>query len=145
MTTSTTWGIHNMTVKYTQEQANTILEAFKLTIPKGEPLYVRVRNYGVGNSMSSPFVPSTSTIYSKGFVNPLDCREFVIVEVAKRKAKIQSGSETYLNENITTEKMRELIGKNIERRHYDNAMSMALKLNDKTLIAFITRLIRTAN
>lgn len=134
-----------MSTKYSQEQADTILEAFKLTIPKGEPLYVRVRNYGVVKSMSCPFVPSTSTIYSKGFDNPLDCRELVIAEVAKRKAKMESGSNSVLNENINSEKMRELIGKNIERRHYDNAMSLALKLNDKTLIAFITRLIRTSN
>lgn len=135
-----------MTTKYTQEQAFIILEAFRATISDNAPIYVRVRSYGRSKTIARPFVPSTSTVYSAGFETPLECREHVIKEVAKMaKNKMYEGENCVYNENKEDEKIRNLIGKCIEVRNYEKAMRLAVSIKDKTLIAFITRLINTKN
>ena len=135
-----------MTIKYTQEQAFIILEAFRATISDNTPIYVRVRSYGKSKTIARPFVPSTSTVYSAGFETPLECREHVIKELAKMaENKMYEGENCRYNEDREDEKIRNLIGKCIEVRNYEKAMRLAVSIKDKTLIAFITRLIHTSN
>ena len=135
-----------MAIKYTEEQAFIILESFRVTIRDNAPIYVRVRSYGKSKSIARPFVPSTSTVYSAGFETPLECREHVIKELAKMaKNKMYEGENCQYNENREDEKIRNLIGKCIEVGNHDKAMLLAVSIKDKTLIAFITRLIHTKN
>lgn len=135
-----------MRIKYTYEQAFAILEAFRATISDNAPVYVRVRSYGKSKAIAKPFVPSTSTVYSAGFETPQECREFTFKELAKMSEhKMLEGENCQYNENRDDEKTRNIIGKCIEIRNYDKAMRLALLLKDKTLIAFITRLIHTKN
>lgn len=135
-----------MDIKYTQEQAITILEAFRATISGDAPIYVRVRSYGKSKTIAKPFVPSTSTVYSAGFETPQECREFTIKELARMaEHKMLEGENCMYKENMEEERIRDLIGRCIEVGNRDKAMRLALSIKDKTLVAFITRLNITAN